>query len=96
LIFPAQLGLKAATLAHVHVNDPNLLGLGVGEIDCEPMIAAMRTAGYDGWLSVEVFDLQYGAERITTASVEYLQKLIACRSISQTTRPVDQTLVPER
>ena len=64
-------------LAHFHVNDPNLLGPGMGEIAYEPIIAALRAAGYDGWLSVEAFDVQYGAERIAKASVEYMQKIIA-------------------
>ena len=68
---------SAKYLAHFHVNDPNLLGPGMGEIGYEPIIAALREAGYDGWLSVEAFDMQYGAERIAKASVEYLQKVIA-------------------
>jgi sugar phosphate isomerase/epimerase len=68
---------SAKHLAHFHVNDPNLLGPGMGEIGYEPIIAALRAAGYDGWLSVEAFDMQYGAERIAKASMEYLQKVIA-------------------
>ena len=68
---------SAKHLAHFHVNDPNLLGPGMGEIGYEPIIAALRAAGYGGWLSVEAFDMQYGAERIAKASVEYLQKVIA-------------------
>jgi len=68
---------SAKHLVHFHVNDPNLLGPGMGEIGYEPIIAALRAAGYDGWLSVEAFDMQYGAERIAKASVEYLQKVIA-------------------
>jgi sugar phosphate isomerase/epimerase len=68
---------SAKYLAHFHVNDPNLLGPGMGKIGYQPIIAALRAAGYDGWLSVEAFDMQYGAERIAKASVEYLQKVIA-------------------
>jgi sugar phosphate isomerase/epimerase len=68
---------SAKHLAHFHVNDPNLLGPGMGEIGYEPIIAALREAGYDGWLSVEAFDMQYGAERIAQASVEYLRKVTA-------------------
>ena len=67
---------SAKYLAHFHVNDPNLLGPGMGEIDYEPIIAALHAAGYDGWLSVEAFDIQCGAERIAKASLEYLQKII--------------------
>jgi sugar phosphate isomerase/epimerase len=68
---------SAKHLAHFHVNDPNLLGPGMGEIGYEPIIAALRAAGYGGWLSVEAFDMQHGAERIAKTSVEYLQKIIA-------------------
>jgi sugar phosphate isomerase/epimerase len=68
---------SARHLAHFHVNDPNLLGPGMGEINYGPIIAALREAGYDGWLSVEAFDFTYGAEKIAEASVEYLQKATA-------------------
>lgn len=68
---------SAKHLAHFHVNDPNLLGPGMGEIGYEPIIAALRRAGYDGWLSVEAFDMQFGAEKIAKSSLEYLKALIA-------------------
>jgi sugar phosphate isomerase/epimerase len=68
---------SAKYLAHFHVNDPNLLGPGMGEIGYEPIIAALRAAGYDGWLSVEAFDMQFGAERIAKASMDYLRKVTA-------------------
>jgi sugar phosphate isomerase/epimerase len=66
---------SAKHLVHFHVNDPNLLGPGMGEIRYEPIIAALREAGYDGWLCVEAFDFKYGAEKIAKASVEYLRSL---------------------
>ncbi len=68
---------SAKHLAHFHVNDPNLLGPGMGEIGYEPIVAALQATGYDGWLSVEAFDMQYGVEKIAKASVKYLQKFIA-------------------
>jgi sugar phosphate isomerase/epimerase len=68
---------SAKHLVHFHVNDPNLLGPGMGKIGYGPIIAALREAGYDGWLSVEAFDLNYGADKLAKESVEYLRKITA-------------------
>lgn len=62
-------------IAHVQVNDPNLLGPGMGETKYEPIIAALREVGYDGWLSVEAFDFRPGAEHIARKSIEYLKQV---------------------
>jgi sugar phosphate isomerase/epimerase len=62
-------------IAHVQVNDPNLLGPGMGEVKYEPIIAALKDVGYDGWLSVEAFDFRPGAEQIARKSIEYLKKV---------------------
>ncbi|QOV88694.1 sugar phosphate isomerase/epimerase family protein [Humisphaera borealis] len=65
----------AGHIAHVQVNDPNLLGPGMGEVKYEPIIAALREVGYDGWLSVEAFDFRPGAEHIARKSIEYLKQV---------------------
>jgi sugar phosphate isomerase/epimerase len=71
---------SAAHLAHFHANDPNLLGPGMGEVKFEPIIKALKDAGYDGYLSVEVFDFKPGAEKIASESIRYLKKVCHDRS----------------
>jgi sugar phosphate isomerase/epimerase len=73
---PAVVHSARGYVAHVQVNDPNLLGPGMGEVKYEPIVAALRDIGYDGWLSVEAFDLKPGPERIARESIEYLKKVV--------------------
>lgn len=61
---------------HFHVNDSNLLGPGMGETDYHPILKALLDVGYDGWISVEVFDYSPGAEKITKKSLEYMNQVL--------------------
>ena len=60
--------------AHFHANDPNLKGPGFGNVDFHPIAAALQEVGYDGFVSVEVFDFAEGAEMIATRSLQYLRE----------------------
>jgi sugar phosphate isomerase/epimerase len=67
----------AEHLAHFHANDANRRGPGFGEVDFVPIARALRTARYDGYVSVEVFDYKPDPQTIAERSLEYLKKTFA-------------------
>lgn len=68
---------SAKHMVHFHVNDPNLLGPGMGDVKYEPIIQALREVNYNGYLSVEVFDFKPGARHIAQQSINYLKEVIS-------------------
>lgn len=68
---------SAEYLVHFHANDANKRGPGMGEIDFVPILQTLRDVGYDGWVSVEVFDYEPGVEALATESIKYLQACAA-------------------
>ena len=62
---------------HFHVNDTNLLGPGMGETDYHPILKALIESGYDGWVSVEVFDYKPGAQHIAVQSIDYMKRVLS-------------------
>jgi sugar phosphate isomerase/epimerase len=63
--------------AHVHANDPNMKGPGFGALDFKPVAAALKGVGYAGYVSVEVFNFDEGAEVIASKSLDYLKRVFA-------------------
>ena len=63
--------------AYFHANDVNLKGPGFGDVDFRPIAAALKEVGYNGTVSVEVFQFEEGAEVIATQSIEYLKRVFA-------------------
>lgn len=72
---PEIVAASARHLEHFHANDANLQGPGFGAIDFRPIFAALRGVGYDGWVSVEVFDYAPGVERLAKESIDYMRSV---------------------
>ncbi len=61
-------------IAHVHANDKNRRGPGFGETDFRPILQTLKAVGYDGYVSVEVFDYSPDPETIAVESLRYLRE----------------------
>jgi len=64
----------AAILRHVHVNEADGRRPGTGRFPFGPLLGALRGIGYEGWLSLEVFDFSEGGPRIARESIAYLER----------------------
>jgi sugar phosphate isomerase/epimerase len=53
----AALRACGSRVGHVHWADSNRLAIGLGHTDPRPIVAALRSIGYQGFLSAEVFPL---------------------------------------
>jgi sugar phosphate isomerase/epimerase len=66
--------VKVEDVGHFHVNDPNLYGPGMGEVDYAPIAKAVHDLGYDKWLSVEPFKYDPDPETVAKKSMECLRR----------------------
>ncbi len=73
LPIPAIIRDQRERLVHFHANDPNRLGPGMGDVDFLPILVALQSTDYHGWVSVEAFDFRPGAELIATQSLANLR-----------------------
>ena len=48
-------------------------GPGFGDMDFVPIFRALHDAGYNKWVSVEVFDYTPDPETIASESIEYMR-----------------------
>ncbi|MCS7223346.1 MAG: sugar phosphate isomerase/epimerase [Armatimonadetes bacterium] len=62
-------------LRHLHANDANRQGPGMGATDLRPLAQAVKELNYSGFVSVEVFDFSPGPERIAVESLRYLRQV---------------------
>jgi len=64
----------APYIAHVHANDANRRGPGFGDTDYVPILSAIESTRYDGYVSVEVFDYTPDPYTIARESLAYMQR----------------------
>ncbi len=71
---PELIRRYAPRCGHFHANDPNKRGPGFGTTDFVPIFQALRESGYDGWVSVEVFDYSPNPQTIARESLRYMRE----------------------
>ena len=73
---PELIRIYARDAGHVHAQDVNLRGPGMGEVEFGPIMQALVDSGYKGWVSVEVFDYAPGVEETARQSIACLRRAI--------------------
>ncbi len=74
---PELIRKYAQDAGHFHAQDVNLRGPGMGQVDFNPIMRALVDSGYQGWVSVEVFEFSPGAEETARQSIAFLKNALA-------------------
>ncbi|MFP4027938.1 MAG: sugar phosphate isomerase/epimerase family protein [Candidatus Brocadiia bacterium] len=72
---PEIIRKSCSYVRHFHANDEGLGGPGSGDTDFVPIARSLEECGYEGWVSVEVFDFSPGPEAIAHESITYLREV---------------------
>lgn len=59
---------------HVHVNENDGREPGTGDYDFETLLSTLDQLRFNGWVSLEVFDFERGAESIISGSIQHLKR----------------------
>jgi len=73
---PTLIRTYADRLRHFHANDASLNGPGWGDVDFKPIFDALKAIQYTGYVSVEVFNFEPGAEKIAESSLAYMKQFV--------------------
>lgn len=65
----------AELIRHVHINEMDGRHPGTGSYDFSVPMQALKDIGYEGWLSLEVFQFEPSGEEIARASSEHLRRI---------------------
>ncbi len=68
--------LESRMLCHVHVNDAGGRGPGFGETKFTPILKTLVKNGYQGYISVEVYDFSPDPQTIASHSIGYLKGIL--------------------
>ena len=77
---PAAIRATKGYLRHFHANDPCQRGPGWGDVDFRPILKALLDIGYEGYMSVEVFDFSLDPIEHAGRSLKYLRETLAAVS----------------
>lgn len=66
---------QAGRFVYFHANDRNLREPGSGDVDFVPIFQAFDRVGYNGWMSIEVFDYKPDPVTIARRGLEYLREV---------------------